>query len=189
MNFNPHLIHWILIKILKNFFSLIPLKINFLRALPVYHWKLSLVSVQISTEKVNSFVVFYSYLLVKPDSTLCFFFQAREGREEGRRRKRGGSGRKRRKERRKRLIIKAKYLNPREYGFSSAECSFPVYTPLENKRGFCCLFLVIKVVHTRVRKNWRVLSVTPHPPLTTSKPHFVAFPSRCFPYMAVWACT
>lgn len=37
--------------------------------------------------------------------------------------------------------------------FSSAECNFPVYSPLENKRGFCCLFLVIKVVHTRVRKT------------------------------------
>ena len=70
--------------------------------------------------------------------------------------------------------------------FSSPECNFPVYSPLENKRRFCCLFLVIKVVHIRIRS---VLSVTPHPPTDDQCLHFVAFPSRYFPYMAGWACT
>lgn len=63
----------------------------------------------------------------------------RERKEEGGRGEWEETGEKERK----RLIIKAKYLNPkREYGFSSAECSFPVYTPLENKRSYTVSFLL-----------------------------------------------
>lgn len=35
---------------------------------------------------------------------------------------------------RERLIIKAEYINIREYVFFSPECNFPIYSPLENKR-------------------------------------------------------
>ena len=70
--------------------------------------------------------------------------------------------------------------------FSSPECNVPVYSPLENKIRYCCLILVIKVVHIRIRS---VLSVTPRAPTDDQCLHFVAFPSRYFAYMAVWACT